>query len=177
MELSIPANKIDIRNIYFMEKKKNVIVDGEFVKILYSTPEFEMNGLYIFSEFGQLLQRPRLDGSSKKTTQPHSPHQHQKKYIVFNPSTAENSNIINLLCQIESGIIFRYIQNKCPSKIASYTLKTQLINGIIKYHSENRMTNSGDHPGQQKERIILKIAGIWETTTHIGITMKFISLV
>ena len=175
MELSIPASKIDAQNVFFMEKKKNVIVDGEFVKILYSTPAFEMSGLYIFAEFTDIFQRSKNEGVSKKTTHPHPP-SYQKKYIMFNPSTIENTYLIHLLCQIESSIIGRYIQEHCPSKIASYTLKSQLINGIIKYHSDHRMIHLGQPSiAAEKERIILKIAGIWETAIYVGITMKFIS--
>jgi hypothetical protein len=33
--------------IFFTEKKKNIIIDGIFTKILYSTPYFTMTGLYI----------------------------------------------------------------------------------------------------------------------------------
>jgi hypothetical protein len=193
MEISIPANKIDTRNIYFMEKKKNVIVDGDFIKILYSTPEFEMHGLYVFAEFETAKQMHSvlsirdmenhsyyLLGGRQNATLP------QKKYIVFNPSTIENASVIQLLCQIESSIIDRYIQKNCPGKIASYILKTQLMNGIIKYHSENATPCPYSSPGITskykmsmsiaKDKIILKISGVWETTTHVGITMKFISV-
>jgi hypothetical protein len=51
MEISVPINEINTRNIYFGEKRKNIIVDGDFVKIIYSTDSFEMNGLYILTEF------------------------------------------------------------------------------------------------------------------------------
>jgi hypothetical protein len=165
MELSIPADKIDIRNIYFMEKKKNVIVDGEFIKILYSTSEFEMNGLFIFAEFttnqmnigpppgfmnesniedfdylnsqnnGAFSFKRCKMGATLNTLQ-------QKKHILFNPNCVENSRLIHLLCKIESDIIDRYIKQNCPSKIASYILKNQLMNGFIKYNSENKYVRS-----------------------------------
>lgn len=34
-------------SLFFTDKKKNIIIDGLFTKILYSTPCFTMNGLYI----------------------------------------------------------------------------------------------------------------------------------
>jgi hypothetical protein len=262
MELSIPANKIDTRNVYFMEKKKNIIVDGDFAKILYSTAEFEMNGLYIFAEF-ETTQENKFQNWTRIQSKP-SANVHQKKYIAFNPSTIENACLIELLCKIESSIIERYINNYCPKKIASYALKTQISNGIIKYHSENKLVDYWsigtipkqiggasivggrtlttqefeidarvnneretlmDSPTKQyaapssvslqlrlqnhpiptlvlrscfaegidqfrrqnitgneylstcktTDRIILKISGVWETSTHVGITMKFIS--
>ena len=51
MELSMPVENIHSENVFFTEKKKNIIVDGDFVKILYSTGAFEMNGLYISAVF------------------------------------------------------------------------------------------------------------------------------
>jgi hypothetical protein len=115
-----------------------------------------------------------------------------KRVILFNPMSLENIALINRLCQIEQNIIERYIRTYCPFKIASYILKTQLMNGTIKYHSENVHigTNEPLHKWYKsasfdsilnanciintRERFILKISGVWETATNVGITMKFI---
>ena len=47
MEVSIPINFINQQNVYFVEKKNNIIVEGNFIKVIYSTDSFEMNGVYI----------------------------------------------------------------------------------------------------------------------------------
>ena len=47
MQLLIPISRVDTNNIYFAEKRKNMILDGNFVKIVYSTEHFEMNGLHL----------------------------------------------------------------------------------------------------------------------------------
>jgi hypothetical protein len=235
MEVSIPANNINTQNIYFADKKKNIIVDGDFIKILYSTESFEMNGLYIFVELEQHTgagnrkeNMPFLDWTTFSTrvgqreydlsTVPgHREHSHTlhcssdeyeynqkdttnsqnwiqitgnrnsvstktKRVVLFNQMSLENISLINRLCQIEQSIIERYIRTYCPFKNASYILKNQLMNGAIKYHSENvhigtklvRFDSIINANYLIKERFILKISGVWETATNVGITMKFI---
>ena len=273
MEVSIPANEVNTQNIYFADKKKNIIVDGDFIKILYSTESFEMNGLYIFVELEQqyihsghyptlslplcprsgiartpsrvaeqsnfafsYLRRsdiaPALHKSSSSDSFSFAPGQMcltpfhiadaqserckdtlqcssnddqanwiqitsnrnntTKRVILFNPMSLENIALINRLCQIEQNIIERYIRTYCPFKTTSYILKNQLMNGIIKYHSENVHIGTKEQhhqwfksasfdsimnmncPMKPKERFILKISGVWETATNVGITMKFI---
>ena len=202
MEISVPMNEIKTRNIFFGEKRKNIIVDGDFVKIVYSTESFEMNGLYILTEFGTANHAKRPD--SVYTEDPSvikfgfgqtcdtngewvkivnkNAIATPKRNIIFNILTKENTRTIEQLCQIETDIVDRYIASNCPLKTASYVLKNQLLSGSIKYHSENYVVespyskiNSIFEP-QLKEDCILKISGIWETATNVGITMKFILL-
>lgn len=158
MEVSIPLNKINIQNIYFTDKKKNIIVDGDFIKILYSTNIFEMNGLYILFE---------LEKKEQSWTQ--IPNRIRRVYS-FNLSSKENMDSIEQLCKIEHNIIKRYIVSNCPSKLPSYILRNQLLSGTIKYHSEYKDNGKIS----DKIKTILKISGVWESPTNVGITMKFI---
>jgi hypothetical protein len=226
MEISVPINEINTRNVYFGEKRKNIIVDGDFVKIIYSTDSFEMNGLYILTEFclrdskgiskeNTCIPIPNTKCSTNRMyfadyekQQDHIYIEDQyavksgdvrgewvkivnknsiltpKRNIILNILTKENAWVIEQLCRIETEIVDRYIANNCPLKTASYVLKNQLLSGSIKYHSENFVVElplrSTTHPicdsSQIKEECILKISGIWETTTNVGITMKFILL-
>jgi hypothetical protein len=189
MELSIPVNNINTQNIYFTEKKKNIIVDGEFIKILYSTEVFEMNGLYILIEFDS-LQFCAFSKTSRFTdttdmnnwtqSQNRSTQSIPRRIFTFNTRSKINTELIEILCQIEHDIIERYIASNCPSKIPSYILKPQLLGGTIKYHSEckydDRRQNTNASFDFRNTKTILKISGIWETTTSVGITMKFILL-
>ena len=225
MEISVPINEINTRNVYFGEKRKNIIVDGDFVKIIYSTDSFEMNGLYILVEIGTRDSKGISTVISAENTRiPNTkcrmyfPDYEKNKYniyiedqnvvksgdargewvkivnkssiatpkrnIILNILTKENAWVIEQLCRIETEIVDRYIASNCPLKTASYVLKNQLLSGSIKYHSENYVVDlplhSTPHPicesSQVKEECILKISGIWETTTNVGITMKFILL-
>ena len=47
MNISIDLPKVTLPNVYFLDKKTNIIMDGNFTKILYSNDCFTMNGLYI----------------------------------------------------------------------------------------------------------------------------------
>jgi len=218
MELSIPINNINPHNIFFADKKKNIIVDGDFIKIVYSTDSFEMNGMYVLVELeplhnntsfppnhsvnrsknfvsligqgtygldysrhdGQMDARRELTitGSGGEWTQiTHKMHTlTPKRTISFNPASKENIGSIERLCQIEHEIVNRYIASFCPTKIASYVLRTQLVSGTIKYHSEDRPCLRNGSVYSAKDKCILKISGVWETATNVGITMKFILL-
>ena len=282
MEVSIPLQKVNTQYIFFAEKRNNIIVDGDFVKIMYSTESFEMNGLYILVELdtavssqqwnvrqsitpeleevsdypvkqmriaspayneyaGSLRLRsgivrtpergtsvgvrgitgdglpsnvitahyvvpegrtrpPESVGFSKRSVgetiediRRDNAHnftgriQQTKHAIMMNPVSIENQTTIKTLCQIEQDIVKRYIASYCPSKTATYILRTQLMGSTIKYHSENVMIRR-QSPAKQVyndyscnttnsvEKFILKISGLWETATNVGITMKFILL-
>lgn len=222
MELSIPIDFINPENVYFVEKKKNIIVEGDFVKVVYSTESFEMNGVYIamelnfctFPKIGSTFQKgvtPRLwtdffpttglecaaklirdfpEQSDKswiqiihKTSNGISRGERRgdddesgmsrniKRIVTFDPSSKENVLLIEKLCKFERDVVERYIAENCPSKTATYILRNQLMTNSIKYHSENKYL---DRKLNNMERFILKISGVWETSTNIGITMKFI---
>lgn len=242
MELSIPIDFINPTNVYFVEKKKNIIVEGDFVKVIYSTDSFEMNGVYIAIDFctfhkgacviksvpsshrlwteanaendyefesrnglipvesipklqnilklDQIGTEPSLDKSwiqiinktshnrdfslQKRTEETEhvklDTSRNVKKIIAFDPNSKENKLLIEKLCKFENDIIKRYIEENCPRKTATYILKNQLMTNTVKYHSENK--EFAKKPNNI-ERCILKVSGVWETATNVGITMKF----
>jgi len=204
MELSIPVKVVNPQYIFFAEKRKNVIVDGNFMKIIYSTAEFEMNGLHIHFEVDLSPKEQVFISPTKNWAQvlykssPHFPTKHPslvqsksvlpgwtfggteftsetRRSIHFNLNSANNIDLIDRLCSIEKEIVDRYIACHCPSKLASYILKTQLLSGVIKYNSDNKLARQS-FADIYKERCMLKISGVWETATNAGITMKFILL-
>ena len=128
----------------------------------------------------QSFQRGSSDSLDHSWTQiaSRSSNVHVKRIITFDPFSQNNVRLIDRLCTVEREIIERYISEYCPLKTASYSLKNQLMSGTIKYHSENKEIEhtSGMTTHNIKEKCILKISGVWETTTNVGITMKFILL-
>jgi hypothetical protein len=244
MELSIPVKVVNTQYIFFAEKRKNVIVDGNFIKIIYSTAEFEMNGLHIHFEVDLSPKEPGFISPTKNWAQvlhkslPHFPtklpssfsfdapashlpkisdllpsgNSHAKsvnsivslenhsiptlilrsgivqsksggmdftsetrRSIHFNLNSANNIDLIDRLCSIEKEIVDRYIACHCPSKSASYILKPQLLSGVIKYNSDNKLARQS-FVEIYKEKCMLKISGVWETATNVGITIKFVLL-
>ena len=194
MELSIPVKCVNPQYIFFAEKRKNIIVDGNFIKITYSTSDFEMNGLHIHFELdtlpvGGISAAPKNWAQVLHKSSPQSKFvdfaSENRRSINFSLNTAKNIELIDRLCIIEKEIVDRYIACHCPSKMASYILKNQLLSGVIKYNSDNTplATQSSLYKTAKqistesaKEHCILKISGVWETTTNVGITMKFILL-
>ena len=244
MEISIPLNNVNSQYIYFGEKKKNVIVSGDFIKLIYSTSGFEMNGLYIIFELqnaqqnvfklqntlsfrsdmneksstfelnhtnslgeqNEMSSRRLLAKSNVKSSSPSNyafstrngiktstslrslsdidENVYTKKTIIFDPYLEHNYRIIQKLWKIEQDIIERYTTGKYIPKFASYILKNQLLGGSLKCYSEckdmlskhynTEISKSNEY--NNYERIILKISGIWETDTNIGITIKFMIL-
>lgn len=238
MEISIPLNNVNPQYIYFAEKKKNVIVAGDFIKLIYSTSEFEMTGLYVLFELqptqqNTLFKTPSMSSfrsdifnrsngfvdTSKEsprrqaTNKPFFSQQRllcteatdstrtnikpstslrsfsdiddnlpAKRTIIFDPYLEHNYRIIQKLCKIEQDIIENYTIGKCIPKFASYVLKNQLLCGALKCHSECKdmstkcYNNAVANSNIFYEQVILKISGIWETDTNVGITMKFLIL-
>ena len=80
-------------------------------------------------------------------------------YIKININK-NNKNIIDDIDNLEKYILTLYNNNK----ICNYKIKDQLIYLITKLNTSNKNIF----------RYILKISGIWETQTSIGLTYKFI---
>jgi len=125
--------------------KNNIMTDGNFIRIIYSTNTFTLNGIYLFITLNDITCE-----------------KYYSKYrCTFN--VANHKDIIENLKIIEDDLI-----KKCyiPTKIPQYKIHEQLKNGNLKIFNDigNRSVCS----------FILKISGIWETQYNYGLTYKFI---
>ena len=172
MQVLIPIHSVTSENTFFTEKKRNVIMDGNFVKILYSTEHFEMNGLHLRIS----LESSRNPGSNLTPAFEQSglcSYKPPKFVELFEPTIAENLKQIEMLCKIERDIIHHYMSLHSPHKNASYNLKSQLLSGTFRFSVENCVTGGFTVVGTRRH-YALKISGIWETNFNVGITVKFI---
>jgi uncharacterized membrane protein YukC len=146
MNIALNINQFETNNIYFCDPiKNNVVNDGLFIRIIYSTDFFVTNGINLFVQLHDL--------SIEKFY-----NKYKCSFHLIN-----NKNIIENIQQIEENIL-KNINIK--NKIIQKTLSDQLRIGNIKIFSENiDITNN--------YLFVLKISGIWETDTHIGLTFKF----
>jgi len=146
MNIVLNMKQFDINNIYFCDPiKNNVVNEGIFIRLIYSTDFFVTNGINLFL--------PLYDVVVEKF--------YNKYKCTFN--LINNKNIIENIIQIEENIL-KNINIK--NKIIKKSIYEQLRIGNIKIFSENiDKTNI--------YLFILKISGIWETDTHIGVTFKF----
>ena len=134
--------------VYFCDPIKNTIMnDGNFIRILYSTPLFILNGIYLSIIINQLTVERYFN----------------KYKCVFDITT--NMDIIHRIKNIEETILSKI---KINGKIPQYKIYEQFRNGNIKVFADNidDVTN----------KFLLKIAGIWETDYSYGLTYKFVKL-
>jgi hypothetical protein len=142
MIIYLPLDKFNINYIFFGESTKNTVIqNGTFIRVLYSTENIIMNGIYLYVPL---------------TISNYNAY----KCIIdtLNPLT---KSYINKIILIEKNLLDKYNSNK--NKI--YKLAQQLQQNNIKLFNINN----------DIKNIILKISGLWEDETSIGITYKFIN--
>jgi hypothetical protein len=134
--------------VYFCDPiKNNIMNNGNFIRILYSTSIFVLNGIYLNISINQLTIEKYFN----------------KYKCSFD--IGAHTNLIQRIKIIEENILRKInILGKSPQ----YKIYEQISNGNIKIFSDNidNITNN----------FLLKIAGIWETEYHYGLTYKFIKL-
>jgi len=155
MNISVDLQKLLLSNIYFSDKKRNMIMDGNFSKIMYSNEWFTMNGLYILFPIDMF-------GIEKRNN---------KSMLKYNPYSNNNLSIIQEFSRLENRIIDYYKITYNSNLRNSNFLSRQLYSGIMKLYKELSSVEN-ENPTQY----ILKISGIWESLNEIGITYKLIEV-
>lgn len=155
MIVTLDLSKFTLTNMYFLETKKNIIMDGNFTKLIFSNEFFVMNGIYILFPIDH-------NGSEKIMN---------KTQIRFNPFQQYNQTLINEFSKLEKSILEYYRQSRmCNCKIVPLLQKQMLI-GFMKTNKEYKnqfLINENNKATQY----VLKISGIWETQDEIGLTYK-----
>lgn len=141
-------DQYDENHIYFCDPiKNNIMSDGNFIRILYSTPYIVLNGIYLLIQLNDITLE-----------------KYYNKYKCnFNTST--HNGLIENLKNIEENILKKItFTNKQPQ----FKVFEQIKNGNIKIFDE--------FVSKQNNLFILKISGIWETQQSYGLTYKFIKI-
>jgi hypothetical protein len=135
-------------NVYFLEPiKNNIMNNGNFIRIIYSTSLFVLNGIYININLNYI-----------------SVDKYYNKYKC-SFDVLQYKELIEKLRNIEEGLIKKI---SILGKIPQFKIYEQFKNGNIKVFSD-----TSDKIGNT---FLLKIAGIWETETEYGLTYKFLIL-
>jgi hypothetical protein len=140
-------NQYNNEHVYFCEPiKNNIMNEGNFIRILYSTHNIIFNGIYLLLSFTDI-----------------NVEKYYNKYrCSFNIYT--NKEMIDSIKEIEVSILEKInIKNKTPQ----YKIYDQFKCGNIKLFNDNMIKNNNNN-------FILKISGIWETQNNYGLTYKFI---
>jgi hypothetical protein len=153
MNLVINTNKFFIDNINLLKQKTNIIVDGNFTKLIYSNEYFIMNG--IFLNFP--LEILSVNTEPKYNT------------IFYQPYEKKNYNIIQQLINIESELLDYYKKSNNINKKNVNVLSKKIFTGNFKIYKDEK--NKIDI----SNNFIIKISGIWETYSEIGLAIKVIN--
>jgi hypothetical protein len=119
--------------------------DGNFIRIIYSTHNLTLNGIYLLLTLNDI-----------------SCEKYYTKYRC-NFNVLNHKDIIDNLKIIEEDLL-----KKCEikDKIPQFKINEQLKNGNLKVFT--------DIGNKSLCTFILKISGIWETQYNYGLTYKFI---
>ena len=148
MNIILNLNNINSYNVCFLEPKKNIIMDGLFTKINFLNEYLTMNGIFIIFPIDQYS----IENNEKKY------------YLKFNHTS--NMRTVQEFPKLENNLLELYNTNHNRNKKKSMLLSKQLFNGYIKIYKENV------HIIHDKLRLVMKISGIWENETEVGLTYK-----
>jgi len=190
-----------MKNIRFLEKKQNIIMQGDFTKIMYSVDILTMNGIYLLFPITTLdmSKNPKRPNTSSSANPPY-----HKNLIWYQSNSTENEDIVKYVEELEKRLITLYLEHESlyslcnnsryteisisttPPKKCVYSLYNQLMMGYTRVYrdfiTEPVESTSGviinrDNPVHDNKPVyVIKVSGVWETTTEIGITYKFIEM-
>ena len=153
-----------IENIHFLDKKKNNIINnGYFVKILYFDKNVSINGLLILYDDNDSCVTNALNLFEYQIL-----NHYMNEIQQYNPNTFFNKTIVYNLSKF-----FK----KNGGGVGGGGGREDLGN-ILWQPSFYKNNISGTTASMQKKNYetILKISGIWETETEIGITFKSLKM-
>jgi uncharacterized CHY-type Zn-finger protein len=129
--------------------KNNIINDGNFIRILYSTNNFTLNGIYLLITLKDVICE-----------------KYYNKYkCIFNMNN--HKELIEKIKFIEENIL-KKLEYVFHNKLPQYKIYEQFKNGNIKIFQE--IKNKSD------VSFILKISGVWEINSSFGLTYKFLKI-
>jgi len=160
MNIILDISNFQVGYLYFLQPKQNMIMDGTFSKIIYSNEFFSLNSIYLYLP----LEIQCAEKIGNKCT------------VKIAGNSPSNASIIQELSKIESRIIeyYKQIHPNKGGKTSMASMHKQLLSGNLKLYKNYTISNEEIKNSIQ---FILKISGIWESPTDIGLTYKIIEVV
>jgi hypothetical protein len=156
MNIVLDIKNIDppllIDNIQYLDTKKNIIMEGNFTKIIYSDENITINGLYIYFPF------------TIKSIY------NYKAYFDSN----ENRESINKILEIEKNLLQHYREIYGKKGLVFSSILAQFNTGFIKLNSFNTTDFVNENIFKIQYNCVLKISGVWEKNETIGMNYKFL---
>jgi len=150
MYISLNTNQYDINNVIISEKtKNNIMTNGDFYRLYYSTEDIILNGLHISFELKNI-----------------SIEKYFNKIKCIFDNNDYNNNTVFLLKNIEKRLLERYrgINRECV-----YRIGEQLENKFIKIFDDNYISIKR----YKSIKFVLKVSGIWSSQNDFGLTFRF----
>ena len=149
MNCVIDNPNFHMKNVSLAESKKNIVLEGYFTKLNYLSKWCTMSSLLFY-----LPIEPK-----------HILNENNNIGIKFDAYSSNNLNVVKFFSQLEQQILDYYNQYQQRTFKKCNLLNKQLFNGFIKINSSSKHF-------ERSKKLIIKISGIWETKTEIGITYK-----
>lgn len=152
--LILSLSDVSDENIYLLDSKKNILMDGMFTKLMFMNEWFTINGIYL--DFPIAVQNVKIN-----------PMMGQKHTIFF--SVNEHIDLIQKIEVLEHSILSKYHPSD-NTKSPIYSLNNSLKMGFFKIYKETKFL-------QQSKDFALKISGIWENAKNYGLSYKIMDSV
>lgn len=199
--ISIDIDKFAIQNVMFLDANKNKIIHGTFSNLIYTSPNVTFNGLYLniplYPGYSQKISDNTSVAVKMLKSKFNNLHPTDGSFTPLSSTmdnwrsnctnaSIESSNIdivldldvLHKLDKIEYEIIESYKTFFNNKKTSSYQLKSFFRDSVIKNNfalisNESILTTTNPFYIQTENAVILKISGIWETKSNLGINFKF----
>lgn len=152
MNLILNANMFSLSDIIIADKKRNVVIDGSFSKIIYSNENIVLSGLF--------LNIPFIAIKVVKSDNDY--------FLQYNSSDPTNIRIIQEFSKIEYQLLDYYQRLNVVRSNISTNVTKRMLSGKFKILNINNIDLT------ENMRIVAKISGIWETVNEIGLAVKFV---
>jgi len=159
MNLILDLYQFRLHNLHFLDVKKNIIMDGNFTKLIYSDHNVTLNGIYLrvpiqYYGIEQIM---------------------NKNAAKFHSYQGDNLLYLKQLCALEEELIECYRLHFQCRKDPNLLLRDQLAMGFLKLYREYN-SEPVSTPNSSSPKIMIKISGIWENKYQIGLTYKFLEM-
>jgi hypothetical protein len=141
-------DNFNINHLYVSDRQDNTVIDGgNFSKIMYSTTDITLNGVFILCSF--------INTSVEKNA-------YNKFKVSWNKD--KNKELVEKLKQIEASILNRYGTTSYSSSLSNLLD----YNNFRIFSEETKLISNTD--------FMLRISGLWENEKGSGITYKFLEI-
>jgi hypothetical protein len=152
--LLLSLSNIGLEYIYFLETKKNILMEGFFSKILFFHPSFSLNGLYIHLP----IEIQNIEN-----------YHYNKTTIYF--SVSHHSYLLHQIDLLEKNILDKYVPVDMNIPKVFSVIQT-LKSGYFRIYRDSTDSTYFRKKESKRNGFVLKISGIWENAKGYGISYK-----